>query len=108
MPEPRIILWDIETTHNLAAVFKLYGEDYISPENLLQERYIVCASWKVLGGKAVADVSTLDDPKRYKKTPHDDYHVCKTLHGVLSNADVIVAHNGDKYDIKFTEARMLS
>lgn len=107
MPEPRIILWDIETTHNQVAVFKLFGEDYISPENILQERYIVCASWKTLGEKAVSDVSVLNDPKRFKKNHQDDYHVCKTLHEVLSNADVIVAHNGDKYDIKFTEARML-
>ena len=35
MVEPRIVLWDIETTHNRVAVFKLFGEDYISPENIL-------------------------------------------------------------------------
>lgn len=107
MPEPKIVLWDIETTHNLVAVFKLFGEDYISPDNLLQERYIVCAAWKDLGKTAVSAVSTLDDPKRFAKDPHDDYHVVKTLHAVLSDADVIIAHNGDKYDIKFTEGRML-
>lgn len=107
MTEPRIVLWDIETTHNRVAVFKLFGEDYISPENIIQERYIVCASWKALGARSADAVSVLNDPKRFKKDPCDDYHVCKTLHDVLSNADVIVAHNGDKYDIKFTEARML-
>jgi hypothetical protein len=107
MPEPRIVLWDIETTHNLVAVFKLFGEDYISPDNIVQERYIVCAAWKVLGEKKVFAVATTDDAKRYAKNPHDDYHVVKALHDVLMTADVIVAHNGDKYDIKFTEGRML-
>lgn len=107
MVEPRIVLWDIETTHNLVAVFKLFGEDYISPDNILQERYIVCAAWKTLGAKTVSAVSTIDNPKLYAKDPHNDYHVVKTLHDVLMGADVIVAHNGDKYDIKFTEARML-
>lgn len=108
MTEPKIILWDIETTHNLVAVFKLFGEDYIPHDNILQERYIVCAAWKELGkGKPIRAVSILDDPKRFKKNPNDDYHVVKTLHAMLSDADVIVAHNGDRYDIKFAEARML-
>lgn len=104
---PRVILWDIETTHNLAAIFRLF-EDYTSHENIIQERYIVCAAWKVLGEKQVHAVSTLDDPKRFAKDPHNDIHVVNTLHDVLSEADVIVAHNGDQYDIKFTEGRMLA
>lgn len=104
---PRIILWDIETTHNLAAIFKLTQNDYIQSDNIVQERYIVCAAWKELGKSKVSAVSTLDDPKRFAKNPHDDFHVVKTLHSVLSEADVVIAHNGDSYDIKFTEARML-
>jgi hypothetical protein len=104
---PKIVLWDIETTHNLAAVFKLFGEDYIPHTNIVQERYVVCASWKTLGEKKVYAVSTLDDPALYEKDPHNDLHVVTKLHEVLSDADVIVGHNGDKYDIKFTEGRML-
>ncbi len=108
MPNPRILFWDIETTHNLAAVFKLFGEDYISHENIVQERYIVCGAWKWDGEKRVQGVSVLDDPKRFKRDPHDDRHVVETLHGVLSQADIIVAHNGDKYDTKFHAARALA
>lgn len=108
MKEPRIVLWDIETTHNLAAVFQLKQNDgYIPVGNIVQERYLVCAAWKVLGAKAISAVSTLDDPKLYAKDPFNDLHVVKTLHDVLSKADVIVAHNGDGYDIKFTKGRML-
>ena len=33
MTEPRTVLWDIETTHNLAAVFKLTQNDYIQAES---------------------------------------------------------------------------
>ncbi len=83
------------------------NQDWIPAENILQERYVVCAAWKVLGEKTVHAVSTLNDPKRFARTPHDDTHVLNTLHKVLSAADIIVAHNGDQYDIKFTEARML-
>jgi hypothetical protein len=104
---PKIVLWDIETTHNLAAVFNLAHNDYINPENIVQERYIVCAAWKTLGQKAISAVATTDDPELYRQKPHSDKFVVETLHTVLSDADVIVAHNGDQYDIKFTEGRML-
>lgn len=106
MAEPKIVLWDIETTHNLAAIFRLF-EDYTSHENIIQERYIVSASWKELGSKAVHAVSTLDNPRLYKADPHNDRFVVETLHKVLSEADVIIAHNGDAYDSKFVEGRML-
>lgn len=104
---PRIILWDIETTQNVVGVFRLGGNEWIQPDNILQERYVVCAAWKELGEDKVHAVSVLDDPKLYKKNPHNDLHVLKTLHKVLSEADVIVHHNGDQFDIKYTEARML-
>lgn len=107
MSEPRVLLWDVETSHNLAAVFRLTQNDYIQPDNIVQERYIICAAWKTLGEKKISAVSTLDDPALYKKDPFNDLHVVKTLHGVLSQADIIVAHNGDQYDIKFTKGRML-
>jgi len=105
--KPRIILWDIETTHNLVATFRLFGEDYIPPQNIIQERYIVCAAWKELGESKVHTVATTDDAARYKADPHDDYHVVKTLHDMLSEADVLVHHNGDAYDIKFFRGRAI-
>lgn len=103
---PKVVLWDIETTHNLVAKFNL-SEEYVNHENIVQERYIVCASWKELDRPKVESVSVLDDKKRFKKDHTDDKAVVKALHEVLMEADVIVAHNGDQYDIKFTEGRML-
>jgi hypothetical protein len=108
MAEPKILLWDIETSHNIVAVFKLFGEDYINHENLLQERFVICASWKWLGRKPVESVSVLDNAKLFGKEPYNDKFVCQVLHSVLSDADVIVAHNGDGFDIKFAETRMMA
>jgi hypothetical protein len=106
--KPRILLWDIETTHNIVASFRLWGEDYIPHQNLIQERYIVCAAWKELGERKVHTVSTLDNAKRFSANPHDDYHVVKTLHDTLSEADVVVAHHGDAYDMKFFKGRAIA
>ena len=107
MGSPRILLYDLETSHNLAAVFQLKQQDYIASENIVQERFIICASWKELGKHPIHSVSILQDPKRFAADPFDDYHVVKTLHSVLSAADVLIAHNGDSFDLKFAEARML-
>ncbi len=104
---PRLLFWDVETTHNLVATFQLKQQDYIPAENIIQERYLVSAAWKWFGERSVHAVSVLDNPALFSRAPHDDAHVVRVLHGVLSQADVIIAHNGDAYDIKFTEGRML-
>jgi hypothetical protein len=107
MAKPRIILWDIETTHNLAAVFQLKHNDYINAENIVQERVIVCAAWKELGKQKVHAVSTLENSGSKAGKLLDDEQVCRKLQEVLSSADVIIAHNGDQYDLPFTKGRML-
>lgn len=73
----------------------------------MSERYIICAGWKWEGEDKVHTVSTLDDQKRYKKDPHDDQHVVEKLHSVLSKADVIIHHNGDSFDKRYVDTRIL-
>src|SRR3990167_2911598 len=104
---PRILLWDIETSLMPVAIFQLHQQDYIDPSAILEERYVICASWKWLDDPKMYSVSTLDDPKRYKKSPHDDTHVIETLHCVLSEADVIIHHNGDSFDKRYVDTRIL-
>lgn len=104
---PRVLFWDIETSLQPVAVFQLAHNDWIDPSSILQERYVICACWKWEGESTVHSVSVLDDPKRYRKNPHDDYYVIKTLHEVLSQADVIVHHNGDSFDKRYVDTRIL-
>jgi hypothetical protein len=105
--EPRILLYDLETSLQTVAVFQLGGNDWIQPQNIIQERHILTAAWQWLGEDKVHAVSLLDDPKRYQKDPHDDYHVVKTLHEIMSQADVVVAHYGDSFDNKYVKTRIL-
>lgn len=107
MSSPRILLWDIETSLQTAAIFQLAHNDYIHPSNLLSERYIICAAWKWEGEDKVHSVSVLDDPKRYSKNPSDDFYVVEKLHDVLSDADVIIHHNGDSFDKRYLDTRIL-
>lgn len=105
--EPRILLYDLETSLQTVAVFQLGGNDWIQPSNILQERHIICAAWQWLGEDKIHTVSLLDDPKRYAIDPHDDKHVVETLHKVMSEADVVVAHYGDSFDNKYVLTRIL-
>lgn len=100
----KTLIFDTETSHMVAAVFSLYPES-IGHENILQDWFMICAGWRWLGENKTYKVSLLDDPERFHKDPTDDYHVVKTLCDVIGEADMVVAHNGKKFDMKKLKAR---
>lgn len=106
MGDPRILVWDIESNFNLLLTYDLFT-DYIPHDRILEERYLLSVAWKELGSKKTHAVSLLDDPERFEQNPHDDYHVVKTIYEVLSDADVIIHHFGDKFDIKMFNSRLI-
>lgn len=102
----KIVLWDIETSGIITTSWNLYPE-YISHENMLQDWFIISTAWKELGSDKVHTVSLLDDPKRFKKDNTDDYHVIKTVRDMLEDVDILVHHNGDKFDLKAFTWRLI-
>lgn len=104
--EPKILLWDVENTHNIVATFGMWNVN-IFHENILQEWFMLCAAWKWFGKSKTYGVSLLDDPKRFKKDYTDDFYVISKLHEVLSEADAVVAHNGDRFDLRKFNARAI-
>lgn len=106
MAEPRILLYDIETSFNVVAKFSLRDE-YVPHENIIQERFIICAAWKWLGESKIYTVSILDDPKRFQSNTSDDHYVVEALRDVIASADVVVAHNGNDFDYKWLAGRLL-
>jgi len=105
--KPRVLLYDIETSLQLAAIFDLKYNDYINPDNLVTERYVLSICWQWLGESKVHSVSVLDDPKRFAKNPSDDTYVLKEFAKVLAEADCLIAHNGDAFDFRYLKTRMI-
>lgn len=103
---PKILSWDIETSYNQVNTFGM-RKVYINPSNIEIERHLFCASYKWHGKKKIHSVSILDDPKRFAKDIHDDYHVVKHMHNVISQADAIVAHYGDGFDYPVWMSRVI-
>lgn len=103
--KPKILLWDIESSHNLVLSFELYP-DSISYKNILVERHIFCISYKWHGQKKIYTISILDDVKKFNKDHHDDSYVLKKFSDVMSKADAHVAHYGNNFDVKMLNARL--
>jgi len=90
----KTLYWDIETSHMLTLVFSLYP-DYIPPDNIVKDWKIFCISYKWKGDKTYTEL------KGNEKT------ILTKISKVLSNADVIVFHNGDKFDLPKLRTRII-
>lgn len=99
----RILLWDIETAPIIGTAWQTWQTDLVWIE---QDWYMLCFAYKWLGERKTYVVAQTDF-KGYKPGSTDDLQVIKELHRVLSEADAVIAHNGDKFDLKKANARFV-
>lgn len=107
MTGPRILFWDIENTPILLTAWSLYDERN-SHHNIIEDWKLISAAWKWEDSdvEAIAWKATTDR----KKSPFlgkDDSNIIRKLHSILSQADILVAHNGDAFDWKKFQTRSL-
>lgn len=100
----RILLYDIETAPNLAYVWGKYEQDVIAYED---EWHMLSFAYKWLGEKRTHVMALPDFKKTYKKDKTNDVELVKALHALFSEADIVIAHNGNAFDQKKTNARMI-
>lgn len=95
----RILLYDIESSPNLAHVWALWQTDVVAVEVDWQ---ILCFAWKWLGESKVHSLSLPE-----LKNPRSDRGLAVALHDLFDEADVVVAHNGNRFDQPKARTRML-
>jgi uncharacterized protein YprB with RNaseH-like and TPR domain len=96
--QPRVLFFDIETSPLVANAWGLWPKMLPGGyQAVLQDRSIISVGWKWRGDKYPSVVSWDDG---------DDSPVVETLHGLLNEADWVVAHNAS-FDVKHSQARML-
>ncbi|CAB4139834.1 Ribonuclease H-like domain containing protein [uncultured Caudovirales phage] len=109
-PAANILNLDIETGKMIieGATYsrKMYSP-YLDSSWIKSPIWIVCAAWKWVGKPGVGSVSVLNDMERFKNNHRDDYHVVKILHALLSECDVLVGHNIDRFDLPQIETRII-
>lgn len=72
--------------------------------DLKKSWYILCFAWKWQGEKKIHTKALTD----YRlKDPEDDSKLVADLWKVLDQAHVVIAHNGDKFDLRKASARFL-
>lgn len=101
--KPKILLYDIETSPLLTYTWGIYEQNAIK---VLEDFKILCFAYKWLGESKVHVVAQ-NDFKGYKPGVNEDSAVVRALHGLFEEADVVIAHNGDSFDQKKAQARMI-
>lgn len=99
----KVLLLDIETAPNLGYTWGKWEQNVIAFQ---QQWYMLSFAWKWLDSTEVS-VHGLDDFRGYKKDKTNDKALIGELWNVLDEADIVVAHNGDAFDIKKTNARFI-
>ncbi len=104
MAKAKIVFIDIETAPSLGWVWGKWEQDVI---DFKQDWYLLSFAYKVEGEREV-HVLGLNDYPGYQRDKENDKALAKDLWRVLNDADIIIAHNGDKFDIKKANTRFIS
>ncbi len=100
----KVLFLDIETAPSLGWVWGKWQQDVIDFD---QHWYLLSFATKWLGENAVT-CKALCDYAGYRSDTHDDRKLTAELHKALDDADIVVAHNGDAFDLKKANARFIA
>lgn len=93
------LFFDIETSPNIGLFWQPGHKVSIGYESIIKERAIICAAWKWEGEEAVHSITW--------NKKQDDKRVVQKLAELLTEADEVVSHNGDRFDIPWVRGRCL-
>jgi DNA polymerase elongation subunit (family B) len=95
----KVLFYDIETSYNIVKSWRVGYNMTIQPGDIISERKIICVSYKWLGEDKVHSIAW--------NSKQDDAILVERFVEVLNKADLIVAHNGDGYDLPWIRTRAL-
>lgn len=103
----KILYFDIETSPCLAEVWGC-GKQYVSAEQIRKERKIICIAYKFAGENKTYSLKM--NIKKHKILRFDDdadKEMLKKFIKIYNSADMVVAHNGRKFDLARLRARLV-
>ena len=95
----RILIFDIETSPNIGWFWRAGYKLNIQPNQIIKERAIICISYRWKGEKEVYNLAW--------DSEQDDKFMLEQFIEVMNEADLLVAHNGDRFDLKWIKTRAL-
>ena len=98
----KVLVFDIETAPLKAWAWSMW-KPYLNYENIEQDWFMLCWSAKWLFDEEVlSDTCTPEEVAN-----EDDRRISESLWNLLEEADIVIAHNGIKFDIKKVNTRFL-
>ena len=89
---------DLEVSPNIGLFWRAGYKLNISPDDIIQERAIICVCYKWEGDSQINSM-------RWNKG--NDKELVEKFSKLLLQADEIVAHNGDRFDVKWFRTRCI-
>ena len=102
MTDPRILIYDIETSPNGGWTWGKWQQNVI---RFSRDWHLLSVAWKWLGEKRTY-VMGLDDYEGYVPGDRDDSALAWLIHDLFDEADVAVTHNGNSFDQPKARTRM--
>lgn len=107
MTDLKILLLDLELTFAVYYAYPSKREQFLSASNIIHDQFCTCAAWKWHHEASTYVIKITDNKRKFKEDFRDDFIIAKKLHDLMEEADVIVAHNGDNFDIKHANSLFL-
>lgn len=101
---PNVILFDIETSPEVAYVWKRWKEN-VAPKQVIKRSYMLSWAAKRLGSEEVFADALPYYEESYHQDSTNDYNIVKSLWELLDGADIVVAHNGINFDLAYANSR---
>jgi len=99
MMPSRILLIDIETAPALSYHWGMYDQ-CIGTNQVKDDWYMLCYAANWLDEKKIMFDAIWKYKKYFKENPKSDLKIAESIHDLMEQADIIVAHNGDDFDVK--------
>lgn len=97
MVKPKIYVIDIETAPKIAYVWRFFKE-HVGAKQVLDHGHIMSFAAKLLGD---------DNIIYHENRKDDDSLITKSLIEILDDADIVIAQNGDRFDLPSINGRAL-
>lgn len=99
---PKVLIFDTENAPNIASVWRVWREN-INPAQILSDWYMLSWSAKWMGSnEMMGDVLTSKEARA-----EDDSRLMRGLWHLIDEAEVIIAHNAEQFDIPVINTRFL-
>jgi len=89
---------DLEVSPNIMLSWRAGYKINLSPDDILQERAIICVCYKWEGSSQINSITW---------NKGDDRELVMKFTKILQSADEVVAHNGDRFDVKWFKTRCI-